>query len=425
MEGAMVVKKKTHPRRERGLGSIYQPKFKGPDGRECKGNLRIRFTYRDELGVRHVHDEKVEGPEVNKSVAQALLNKRRAELANGKFVFDTPAETLTYKDLRGLLMRHYEDRACKSLHTAKNGTKYIYSLSHLDNFFGPTVRALAIKVPLIETFKDARKEKGASNVSINRSLSLLRQMFSVAVEKTGFPLDRVPKITMLAEPPARKGFLEYDAFFGLREALPEYLRVPVTVGYLTGMRLSEIMNLRWEYVSTRKRVIQLPPGYCKNDEPRTIPLIGELPDMLAIVREQNPGAQFVFMRNGLRLHSFRKAWNTACIATGLGVREPRLDATGAPVMKKKKPVTRYRGLIFHDLRRSAVTNLVQAGVDPLTAMAISGHKTTSIFKRYNITTDRHLQAAGRKVEEYLTTVIQSQSKVEGLQGASQPCKNIN
>lgn len=184
---------------------------------------------------------------------------------------------------------------------------------------------------------------------------------------------------MLKEAPPRKGFLEYGHFQRLREELPECLRTAVTMAYYTGMRLGEILSLRWRNINFLEAEARLDPGTTKNDDPRTIPLAGELLGMLKIERQKNQHGEFVFTRDGKPIKIFRKAWASACERAGL------------------------TGLLFHDLRRTGLRNLVRAGVPERVAMAISGHKTRSVFERYNIVSGRDLKDATRRLEEYLAS----------------------
>jgi hypothetical protein len=91
--------------------------------------------------------------------------------------------------------------------------------------------------------------------------------------------------------------------------------------------------------------------------------------------------------------NFRKAFNAACLSVNLG-RE-----TGPKVWQ-------YSGLIPYDLRRSAIRNMKRAGVATEVAMKISGHKTVSVFMRYNITDVEDVQGAMRKVSNYNASSIQ-------------------
>jgi integrase len=130
--------------------------------------------------------------------------------------------------------------------------------------------------------------------------------------------------------------------------------------------------------SLRKREVSLPPGIIKNRKPLIVPLSVELEAMLK-KKFQTDGPVF-------DLKNFLREWFKACVKIGLG------EKTGPEWYQ-------YKGLTPHDFRRSAVRNLTNAGVDQATAMRISGHRTLSVFLRYNIVSTEQLHAAMAKVSE--------------------------
>lgn len=296
---------------------------------------------------------------------------------------------LRYENLRDSLLRDYRINGHKSLyHPADGGQPYLTSLKHLDKFFDGR-KVISITTDEIQRFVIERQRAGASNGTINRSLAGLRRMFSLAIRNG--KLQAAPHIEMLKEASPRRGFLDPEDFRRLRMELPEHLRALVTVAFYTGMRLGEIRKLKWENVDLRADEIRLDAGETKNDEGRTIPLIDELPVMLDMLHGKHPPSEYVFGSDE-PLGSFRKTWRSACVRAGLGEIQELND--GAEV---------YTGLIFHDLRRSGVRNLVRAGVTERVAMAISGHKTRAVFERYNITSKRDLKEAGKKLSAYFRT----------------------
>ena len=308
-------------------------------------------------------------------VAARLIAKRRAEIEADSFVGPS-AQRIRYEQLRDALYADYRANGRRWLRIGKDGRPYVCGVSHLDDFFEGQ-RALAITTTHIREFIAKRQAESASNGTINRELALLRRMFTLAIEDGVLRL--APHVPLLKEAPPRKGFLEHAEFQKLREKLPEYLRTVLTMGYYTGMRLGEILKIRWNCVDFDRAEITLDPGTTKNDEPRTIPLIGELREMLMIENEKHGDSELVFLRSGERIQTFYKAWRSACERAQLG------------------------RVLFHDLRRTGVRNLVRAGVPERVAMMISGHRTRAVFERYNIVSARDLKDAGNKLESYIAT----------------------
>ncbi len=103
-------------------------------------------------------------------------------------------------------------------------------------------------------------------------------------------------------------------------------------------------------------------------------------------------AELVFHRDGKPVGDFRKAWAAACIEAGLY----RVVGTNPDGTEQRKPTR-----LFHDLRRSGVRNMVRAGVRERVAMDVSGHRTRSIFDRYNITSEDDLRDAMKRTTEYI------------------------
>ncbi len=91
--------------------------------------------------------------------------------------------------------------------------------------------------------------------------------------------------------------------------------------------------------------------------------------------------------------NLRLDWAKACTAVGLGKMEEQKSKAGNVWQK-------YSGLIIHDLRRSAIRNMVAAGNPENWCMSISGHKTASVFRRYAIVSTADITTSVQRVEEF-------------------------
>lgn len=131
----------------------------------------------------------------------------------------------------------------------------------------------------------------------------------------------------------------------------------------------------------------------KTSEPRALVMGGDLYDVLrtwdATTRVTHPDCQWVCHYLGRGLKSIRTAWQKACVKLGLGKwTKPKGKMIGQ---------RGYVGALIHDFRRTGVKNLSDSGVPEKIAMAISGHKTRSIFDLYNIVSEARLEEAGALV----------------------------
>ncbi len=290
-------------------------------------------------------------------------------------------------------------------------------------------RAVKVTPAAVDRYKEACLEDGVRPATVNRRLQVLSQAIKRAV------VDRVlsaaPHIRLLSEAGnARQGFFEPDQVDAVVSHLPEHLKDLVRFASLCGWRRREIISLTWGDVDLKGSVIRLRPENSKTGEGRLLVLEGELREVikrrLRARKVETPSGEtvlsaYVFHKNGEPMGDFRKAWESACVEAGLGVLECRICGKSVgghdcPDCKttKRAAATAYHGRLFHDLRRSAVRNLVRAGVPERVAMMVSGHKTRSIFDRYNIVAEADLRAAMQKQEAYLASARSASTVVEFL-----------
>jgi integrase len=314
----------------------------------------------------------------DRKIAENILKGRMAKKTLGLLV--PGAEKVTFDKMKVDILNDYKINGKKSIIRLEN------SLHNLTEFFGGD-KAQVITTDRIKGYARERQAEGAENGTINRELSALKRMFNLAIQAGN--LSHRPHIPMLKENAARTGFFEPGDFIALRNALPDYLQPVVTFAYYTGWRKQEILHLKWNQVDLQEKIIRLNPDQTKTGAGRVIALDGELLNVMQTQCEnrrvvhilgQSPTliCAHVFHHDGKPIKDFRAAWDNAVRKVGLS------------------------GRIFHDFRRSAIRNMTRAGVPERIAMAISGHKTRSVFDRYDIVSEEDLREAARKTSERLS-----------------------
>lgn len=299
--------------------------------------------------------------------AERLLKHRLREVGSDTLGYSTFIPPSRNDLTVGALLRDLEQD-----YRRKGGRALPQFLAHIRavcRAFGDR-RAVALTELEVDRYIQDRLAARKAPGTVNRELQLLGQAFRLAVRKRR--LRAIPLIPRLPERNVRQGFFERDEFAAVVQHLPDYLQDFARFAYFTGWRKGEIRSLTWADVDLEEKVVRLNPLYSKSGVGRVLPLEGELWEIIRRRREQAvSGSSYVFCRDGRPLVNIRRAWILACKGAGV------------------------QGKLFHDLRRTAVRNMVRAGVPERVVMEVVGHKTRSIFDRYNIVNLTDLRRAMR------------------------------
>jgi integrase len=237
----------------------------------------------------------------------------------------------------------------------------------------------------IERYKKSRVEAGAAPATVNRELAVLSHLFGKAGEWSWLR-SPPPKLRRFKEENTRIIYPSAAQCEALLEAASHdqnsNVHAFIMVGLHTSMRHSEILGMRREHFDRTRLVVWIPHAKAG---PREQPITEELAGYLSQRQEMlPPGCPWLFPSPGSRTghaHTIRKAFRRAAI-------EAKLDPAE---------------ITPHTLRHTAVTHLVQAGVDLPTVQRISGHKTLAMVARYAHQNGAHIQTAMTKLESRMNT----------------------
>lgn len=301
--------------------------------------------------------------------AEDWSRRTEDEMVRGVFIQRSASERLVFSDA---LDRYLKEVTSTKKLTTQRGEES--KARPVRAFFGQYSMA-AINSELVAKYRDERLSAGLSNNTVRLELALLGHLFTTAIQEWGMGLTYNPIANIRKPSPGegRNRRLNASEQERLLQEVDKHsnpmLGWIVRIAIETGMRSSEIANLKLGQVDVQRRIVRLVDT--KNESARTVPLSKLATEVFtdAIDNPARPnGCSLIFFgepgRDGIRrAYSFTKVWADIRAKAGL----PDLH--------------------FHDLRHEAVSRFVEAGLSDQEVSAISGHKSMQMLKRYT-----HLRA---------------------------------
>jgi integrase len=349
------------------MGYLYQPKLKSG---ARSGIWWVKY-YVNGRPIRESTGAEKE------TEARRFLKEREGRAVSGAPILPR-VDRIRYDELAKDLRDYYATTGKRDLKEAET------RLRHLDRYFTQR-RAASITPDVLTLYVQSRQAAGAADATVNRELATLSRMLRLGY-RNGKVL-RVPPIEKLKEASPRQGFFEPEQYAAVRRHLRPDLQVVAAIEYAFGWRAqSEVLPLELRQLDFEAGTLRLDAGQTKNDDGRVVYLTPELKGMLGAQVARVHGLSkklgrivpFLFphltgARAGTRIVDFRKAWSTACRRAGVP------------------------GMLRHDFRRTAVRNMVNAGVPERVAMKVTGHRTRAVFDRYHIVSPADLQEVARRL----------------------------
>jgi len=220
-------------------------------------------------------------------------------------------------------------------------------------------RLSEIKVRDIEEFKVLRLKEVKSS-TVNRSLSVLRHLFNLAKKWEKFYGDNPVSIAgLLEENNLMERILTPEEEERLLSNSADHLKNVIVTALNTGMRIGEIVSLKWSEVDLENSILTITQTNSKSKKERRLYVNSLLRSLLIKLRLKSGNAEYVFLNDdGNRIKSIVTAYKNACKRSNLV------------------------GLRFHDLRHTVATRMVEADVNIVAVSKILGHSDIKTTMRY-------------------------------------------
>lgn len=194
---------------------------------------------------------------------------------------------------------------------------------------------------------------------------------------------------------ARRRIVFVPEYLKIIAASPRHLKGIVVVAYNSGMRMGEILGLKWMHVDLENNFFRLPPELTKEKKSKTIPFNYHVAEVLnTVTRAIHHDYVFTYQGNSFSEGGIKRSFRTACINAGV------------PYGRKIQ-----NGITFHDIRRTVKTHLLYAGVDKVRRDAIVGHSLKGMDIHYIVLSDDSLREAMLKYTKWLDEQIEAADKL--------------
>lgn len=217
--------------------------------------------------------------------------------------------------------------------------------------------------------------------TVNRELGILSHLFTKAIEWEWIS-SRPAQTKLLKVENGRITYLTTEQISRLlgasKDDYNEYIHMFVLIGLETSMRKMEILRIRLEHIDLKRKIIYIPIAKAgAREQPITTHLAEFLAEHLKHVALDEVWLFPSDTSESGHMVSIEKAFRRVVTEAGLDPKE----------------------VLRHTLRHTAITHLVQAGVDLPTVQRISGHKTMQMVVRYSHQNGDHIQEAMEKLED--------------------------
>ena len=327
----------------------------------------------------------------NEKLARKILAKVQTQIVEGKW-FDI--DQYKQKTLQEMTERYEKEYMVhRKYHSLKREKSIV---KHLHTYFGESCTLEEIEHS-IGGYEQFRKSKGMSPATIVKELGLLRTMFNIArkqwrwkvanpVSDIKLPKVRNERVRYLSEN-------EYKSLFDVLETIEnKWLKFFVILAIETGLRLTNLCDLKWSEVNLFSRTITLNAEAMKNDDYLGVPLTDRACQVLRELRKTLCLSGYVFHDNGIKLY----------------------DIKVQRAFKKALEKAKIDNFHFHDLRHTFASYLRQNGVDLHTISKLLGHKDLKMTKRYAHLNVDSLRDAISKLNFTFFSRLDEEQKAETL-----------